>query len=105
MLTTLLYGAESWVIYRRHLRLIERYHQRCLRTILNIHWSDFVTNIEVLKMAKDTSIEAMLLQIQLRWAEHVSRMEDHRLSKVICMKNCLLAIATKGHLGKDTKTF
>jgi len=34
MLTTLLYGAESWVIYRRHLRLIERYHQRCLRTIL-----------------------------------------------------------------------
>ena len=28
--------------------LIERCHQRCLPTILNIHWSDFVTNIEVL---------------------------------------------------------
>ena len=56
VLTTLLCGAESWVIYRRHLPLIERYHQRCLRTILNIHWSDFVTNIEVLEMANVTSI-------------------------------------------------
>ena len=67
VLNTLLYCAESWVIYRRHLRLIEGYHQRCLRTILNIHWSDFVTNIEVLEMANVTSIEAMLLQIQLRF--------------------------------------
>ena len=82
VLTTLLYGAESWVIYRRHLSLIERYHQRCLRAILNILWSDFVTNIEVLEMAMVTSIEAMLLKIQLHWAGHVSRMEDHHLQKV-----------------------
>ena len=36
------------------MHLIERYryHQRCLRAILNIHWSDFVTNIEVLEMAR-----------------------------------------------------
>ena len=83
VLTTLLYDAESWVIYRRHLRLIERYHHRCLRTILNIHRSNFVTNIEVLEMAKVTSIEAMLIKTQLRWAGHVFRMEDHRLPKTI----------------------
>ena len=81
VLTTLLYGVASWVINRRHLRLIERYHQRCLRTILNIHWSDFVTNIEVLDMAMGTSIEAKLLKIQFRWAGHVSKMEDRRLPK------------------------
>ena len=104
VLTTLLNGAESWVIYRRHLRLIERYHQCCLHTILNIHWSDIVTNIKVLEMANVTSIEAMLLKIQLRWAGHVSRMEDHRYQKPYCMENCPLAIATKGHLRKDTKT-
>ena len=59
------------------------YNQHCLRTILNVHWTDFVTNIEVLEMAMVTSIEALLLKIQLRCAGHVYRMEDHRLPKVI----------------------
>ena len=40
VLTTLLFSSETWVIYRSHIRLLERFHQRCLRTILNIHWSD-----------------------------------------------------------------
>lgn len=31
------YGSEAWVLYHHHLRLLERFHQRCLRTILNIH--------------------------------------------------------------------
>ena len=57
-------------------------------------------------MAKVTSLEAMLLKIQFRWARHVSRMEDHRLPKAILNGelSTALAIATKGHLGKDTKT-
>ena len=83
VLTTLLYGSESWVTYRHHLRILERFHQRCLRSILNIHWSDFITNAEVLEQAGINSIEAMLLKTQLRWAGHVSRMEDHRLPKVV----------------------
>ncbi|RXN24108.1 RNA-directed DNA polymerase from mobile element jockey-like protein [Labeo rohita] len=37
VLTTLLYGSKSWVLYRSQLRLLERFHQRCLRTILGIH--------------------------------------------------------------------
>ena len=38
------------------------------------NWSDFVTDIEVLEQAEVTSIEAMFLKTQLRWAGHVSRM-------------------------------
>ena len=34
-------------------------------TILNIYWSDFLTNIEVFEKIKFTSIEAMLLKSQL----------------------------------------
>lgn len=83
VLTTLLYGTESWVTYRCHLSLLEHFHQRCLRTILNIHWSDFVTNTEILELAEVTSIEAMVLKIQLRWAGHIARMENHRLPKIM----------------------
>ena len=82
VLTTLLYGSESWVTYRHHLRLLERFHQRCLRIILKIHWSNFVTNVEVLQLAEITSIEAMLLKSQFRLAGHVSRMKDQRLPKI-----------------------
>ena len=75
VLTTLLYGSESWVTYRHHLRLLERFHHRCLRIILNIHWSHYVTNVQVLEQAEITSIEAMLLKLQVRWAGYISRME------------------------------
>ena len=48
-----------------------------------MRWRDYITNIIVLERADITSIEAMLLKIQLRWAGHVARMEDHRLPKII----------------------
>jgi len=83
VLTTLLYGSESWVSYGHHLRLLEHFHQLCLRSIFNIHWNDYITNVEVLERAGITSIEAMLMKTQLHWAGHVSRMEDHRLPKIV----------------------
>ena len=46
---TLLYGAETWVLYRNQIRLLERFHQRCLRSILGIKWQDHVLNEEVPK--------------------------------------------------------
>ena len=80
---TLLYGAEAWVLYQRQVRLLERFHQRCLRTILGIRWQDYVSNEEVLSRANLSSIECTLLQLQLRWSGHVARMEDTRMPKAV----------------------
>ena len=80
---TLLYGAETWVLYRKQIRLLERFHQRCLRSILGIKWQDHVSNEEVLKRASLPGIESILLQVQLRWAGHVTRMEDVRMPKAV----------------------
>ena len=71
VLTTLLSDYESGETYHHHLRPLERFHQRCLRTILNIHWSNYVSNVEVLDQAKITSIEVMFLLSHLWWAGHV----------------------------------
>ena len=48
VVTTLLYGTETWILYRKQIRLLERLHQRCLRSILGIKWQDHVSNEEVL---------------------------------------------------------
>ena len=80
---TLLYGAETWVLYRKQIRLLGQFHQRCLRSILGIKWQDHVSKEEVLKGASLPSIEPILLQVQLRWAGHVTRMEDVRMPKAV----------------------
>ena len=83
IIPTLLYGAESWVTYGRHIKSLERFHQRCLRTITKTHWHDYRSDIDVLKSTNSSSIQTLLLKTQLRWAEHIARMTDHRLPKSI----------------------
>ena len=61
VVSTLLYGAETWVLYRKQIRLLERFHQCCLRSILGTEWQDHVSNEEVLKTASLPSIESILL--------------------------------------------
>ena len=39
-LSILLYGAETWTIYRRHIKKLESYHIRCLQRIFGLSWSD-----------------------------------------------------------------
>ena len=79
VVTTVLHGSETWLLCRKQIRLLERFHQRCLRSTLGIKWQDHVSNEEVLKRASLPSIESILLQVQLRWAGHVTRMEDVRM--------------------------
>ena len=80
---TLLYDAQTWVLYRKQIRLLLRFHQRCLRSILGIKWQDHVWNEDVLKRVSLLSIESILLQAQLRWAGHVTRMEDVHMPKAV----------------------
>ena len=81
VLASLLYGCETWTLYRKHIKMLERFHTRSLRSILGIRWQDKVTNLEVLDRAKSTSIEAMILKTQLRWTGHVIRMEPERIPR------------------------
>ena len=81
VLTALLYGCESWTLYRRHVKSLEQFHQRCLRRIMNIKWYNRVSNVKVLNKVKMPSIDALLLQSQLRWSGHLVRMGDDRIPK------------------------
>ena len=50
VLTTLLYGCETWTIYRKHNKLLQQFHLQCLHDILNISWQDKI-HPEVLERA------------------------------------------------------
>ena len=102
VITSLLYGCESWTLYRRHVKLLEQFHQRSLRSIMHIKWQDRVTNIEVLERANTVSIEAMLLKAQLRWVGHVIRMSDNRLPKQLLFGELLQG---KRKVGRPRKRF
>ena len=76
VISTLIYGAETWTLYGRQVRLLERFHQRCLR-------SNEVSNEDVLEKAELPSVESILLKQQLRWAGHVARIEDSRMPEAV----------------------
>ena len=83
VLSTLLYGSESWTPYTRQERRLNAFHLRCLRRILGITWQDRIPNTEVLARAGTVSMYALLTKRRLRWLGHVTRMQDGRLPKDI----------------------
>ena len=76
-LSVLLYAGETWVPYRKHIKLLEKFHIRCLQTMLGIRWWHRVPR----RRAGINSLESILTQRQLRWAGHVIRMPDNRLPR------------------------
>ena len=69
ILTTVLYGCETWVAHRRHVKVLEQFQQRILRAILGVHWQDWITNARILEQANTTSIEAHIVRSQLSWPD------------------------------------
>jgi len=67
-ISVLLYGCKTWTPYRHHIKALEAFHMRCLKSILGIRWWHKVTHVETRHTAAhiDTA-EHMLLQRQLRW--------------------------------------
>ena len=83
VISTLLYGCETWTLYRHDFRKLERFHQQKLRSILRIKWEDHITNLDVLEKALANSIESSIIGHQLRWIGHVQRMDDTRLPRQV----------------------
>lgn len=48
VLTTMLYGFESWTVYQRHARKMNHFHSTSLRKLPGIKWQDMIPDTEVL---------------------------------------------------------
>ena len=81
VLSALLYGAETWTIYRFQVKKLHAFMIRHIRQIMNISWRDRITNVEILKRAGLPSMADMLITKGLRWIGHVHRMGRERLPR------------------------
>ncbi|KAJ8026543.1 hypothetical protein HOLleu_31402 [Holothuria leucospilota] len=81
ILSTLLYAYETWTIYSRHAKHLNRFHLRYLRKLLQIKWQDKIPDTKVLQQTSLPSIHTLLRKAQVRWAGHVFRMSDNSLPK------------------------
>ena len=81
VISTLLYGSESWTIRAHQEKRLNVFHMRCLRRILGITWQDKVTNKVVLEKAGIPSLYTLLKQRRMRWLGHATPIKDGRILK------------------------
>ncbi|BHF59477.1 hypothetical protein SprV_0100243600 [Sparganum proliferum] len=79
ILPTLMYGAETWTVYKKQARRLNHFHPSCLRRILNLRGQDQIPDTDVLERTGVLSINAMLRQLQLRRSGHLVRRNDEQL--------------------------
>ena len=97
VISTLLYGSETWTTYAGQESRFNTFNMRRIRRILDISWLDKVTNADVLSRAGLPSMYTLLRQRRLRWLGHVRRMDDGRIPKYILYGELALGRRTTGH--------
>jgi len=83
VLPSLLYGCENLTNYHCHIKILEQFQQRCLRSTCGIKWKDKVFNVEVLERCGVPSVECQVIKAQLRWVRHLARIEDTNIPKAV----------------------
>ena len=76
------YGSETWTFTKLMQNKIEAFEMQCLRTIADIHWSQFKTNIQVLAILHtQRTLMNSIIRAQRSYLGHIIRMPDTRLPK------------------------
>ena len=81
VLTALLYADKSWTLYKHQLKLLQCFHQRCLRQILHIKWQSHFSDTEVFGKAGLPNIQSMVMKSCLQWVGLIVQMDDGRLPR------------------------
>ena len=98
VLSTLLYGAYAWTVFRRQVKKLHTFMMQHLRSIMRITWMDKMTNKEILEWTVLPSMEDLLIRKNLRWTGHLMRMSPDRLSKQV-----LYSQLYSGHRNRNLK--
>jgi hypothetical protein len=93
VLSVLLYGAESWAMYRPQESKLSAFHTRNLCFILGKTWKDKMRNEDIYKITGSGPLSSRLKFFRLRWTGHVNRMPKHRIPRLLL--HSVLEIGTR----------
>ena len=82
VLSSLLYGAESWKITEAVLKKLEVFQRKCLRIILGIFWPNIITNADLQERTSITPVTDVICRRRWRWIGHCLRMSNKENAKV-----------------------
>ena len=60
MITVLLYGCETWTLNTNLKRQIDVFGNKCLRSIMEYHWNNFVSNQRLLRETESKPITTIV---------------------------------------------
>jgi len=82
VLSTLLYGSESWKMSKTISHKLEVFQNKCLRRILCIYWSKTISNYELRRRTGTEPITQQVRRKRWKWIGHVLRMPPAALPRV-----------------------
>ena len=82
VLSTILYGAEAWTCQEQDYAKLNVCYNKMLRYMVGKK-RDEISNKDLYKKVKMDPIENIVKMYRLRWAGHVRRMKDTRLTKKV----------------------
>ena len=97
ILSTLLYGSETWTTYAHQEKRLNTFHLRSLQCIFGISWQDKVTNTDVLSHAGLPTMYTLLRQCWLHRLGHVCHMEDGQIPKDVLYGELTSGQRSTGH--------
>ena len=83
VLSTQLYGAESWTVYMAQAHSLNAYMMRHMRQILDVKWWHRIPNQDILMQTNMSRMYETLIHCNLRCAGHLIRFDNTRLPKQI----------------------
>ena len=88
VLSTLLYGSETWTTKQIDIQKLESFNNRCLRSIKGINrleqWKQHLSTQQIrLDVGFESSMEELVMKRRLRWLGHIARMPANRLPKKV----------------------
>ena len=72
------YASETWKATEKIMKKVDVFHNRCLRRILGVNWSDYISNEEILNRTEQKVMRDIVAERRLRLAGHVFRLPEER---------------------------